>query len=739
MNAIMLVIAIVATVAGVGLFVRGVVALFRQISVGRPSPGRLERPGRRLVTTVTEILSHSGFKGRPAVRVAHWFVMISFVLLVPTLGVAYVQIVDPHAVLPLVGGWPPWQWAVEVFSWAGLIGIAVLFVIRLQHPSDPERPEDARDWRSRFYGSTRWQAYFVEAVIAGVILCVLSMHVMENALLRQHPDTTAAGSPLHFPTTYWLGTMLLGAPSSALELGISVAATLKILISMIWMIVVGRGVTMSVAWHRFLGVVNVFTRRDPDGGKSLGPAAPMLVDGKPFDIRDIDDLPDDASFGITTVDEFGWKPLLDFASCTECGRCQDMCPAWNTGKPLSPKLLILSLRDHAAAVATPHGESAPRSVHSDDLLLSLATAKAAGPDAGASAEVPLVGGVLAPEALWACTTCGACVDQCPVDIEHVDTILSLRQGEVMTKSEFPDEFGSLFQQLETRGNPWGLPAKNRLDWTRGLGFPVPVVGRDVESLTEVDYLLWVGCAGAFAEKGKATTRAVAELLHLAGVSFAILGDAESCSGDPARRAGNEATFQMLALQNIETMTELGVTKIVVSCAHCYNTLAREYEQFGAAFEVTHHTQVLNKLIRDKRLALAPPSKEDRVPLTYHDPCYLGRHNGEYDAPRELLTVLPGTDLVEMEHSRSTSMCCGAGGARMWAEESEGTRINEARLQEAVDTGAATVATACPYCTVMLTDAAAGAGREAPAVRDVALLLLDAVRRATPEPSPASAD
>lgn len=616
-----------------------------------------------------------------------------------------------------------------------MIGIAALFIIRLRHPSDPDRPDEARDWKSRFYGSTRWQAYFVEAVIAAVLLCVLSMHVMENALLRQDPVTAASGSWAHFPTTYWMGTALLEAPSSALEKGISIAALLKILISMTWMAVVGQSVTMSVAWHRFLGMANVFAQRNPEGGKALGPAAPMLVDGQAFDIRNIEDLSDEATFGITDASQFGWKALLDFASCTECGRCQDVCPAWNTGKPLSPKLLTLSLRDHTAAVAAQNvSEESKRSLHSMDLLRSLAAAGADGPDAGTSRETQLIPGVIDPDVLWNCTTCGACVSQCPVDIEHVDTILSLRRGEVMTKSEFPSEFGSLFQQLETKGNPWGLPARDRLDWTRDLDFEVPIVGCDVESLAEVDYLLWVGCAGAFDDHGKATTRALAELLHIAGVSFAILGEAESCSGDSARRAGNEATFQMLAMQNIETMTELGTSKILVSCSHCYNTLAREYRQFGADFEVTHHSQVLNRLIRDKRLTMAPLAEAERVSLTYHDPCYLGRHSGEYEAPRELLAELPEAELVEMEHSRSTSMCCGAGGARMWAEESLGTRINESRLAEAATTGASTVATACPFCTVMLSDAAAG-DEKAPAVRDIAVLVLEAVKRATPQPSP----
>ena len=428
------------------------------------------------------------------------------------------------------------------------------------------------------------------------------------------------------------------------------------------------------------------------------------------------------------MDDFGWKALLDFASCTECGRCQDLCPAWNTGKPLSPKLFTLALRDHAVAALQP----AERAVHSADLLGALVAAKASGAAGAAGTLTELVPEVIATDALWACTTCGACTQACPVDIEHVDHILDLRRNEVMARSEFPAELNGLFGNLDRQGNPWGLPARGRLEWTRGLGFDVPVVGRDIADLSGVDYLLWVGCAGAYDEKAKRTTRAVAELLHLAGVSFAVLGEGETCCGDPARRAGNEATYQMLAVTNIETLTELGVSEILVTCAHCLNTLSREYRQLGASFRLSHHTTLLNRLVRQNRLMLAPPADGETTPLTFHDPCYLGRHNGEYDAPRELLGALPGTELVEMAHSGPSSMCCGAGGGRMWSEETIGGRISDARLTEATATGAATVATGCPYCSIMLGDAAAAGGEAAPAVQDGAHLVLAAVKRVLPD-------
>jgi Fe-S oxidoreductase len=716
MKILLFVLAVAVTVVAVALFVRGALTLFRLIAAGQSSPGRLGPVGKRLGTMVTEILSHRRFRARPLVKAAHWVVMVSFVLLVPTLLAAYAQVLDPYADLPLLGGWPVWQWLLEFFSVGGLAAIVVLFVVRLRHPSDPEDASTARDWRSRFFGSTRWQGYFVEAVIAAVLVCVLVMHTLTSAILARYPETAAEGSWVHFPLTFWVGQLFWNSSPAVLETGIVLAATLKIVISMVWLGVVGYSTTMSVAWHRFLGVVNVYARRELDGSPALGAAAPLLIDGKPFDIRDIDDLDEDATFGVGTIEEFGWKSLLDFASCTECGRCQDLCPAWNTGKPLSPKLLTMALRDQAAGLH-----------HSFDVFSALKSSGAVGVLEAPTREAGLVGEVINPDALWSCTTCGACVDQCPVDIEHVDHIIDLRRHEVMVKSEFPDEFGGLFNNLETKGNPWGLAPKDRMDWAKGLDFPVPVLGADVTDAEDIDHLLWVGCSGAYDEKGKKTTRAVAELLHLAGVKFAVLGQAETCCGDSARRAGNEATYQGLATENIETFAQYGVEKIVVTCAHCLNSIGREYGQLGAEFRVEHHTQVLNRLIRDGRLSVVAPPEDERVQITYHDPCYLGRHNGEYDAPRELLAALPEAELVEMEHNGAQSMCCGGGGARMWTEESIGTRINSARMDEAEATGAATVATACPFCAIMLGDAAA-AREEAPVVTDVAHLVLAGVKR-----------
>jgi Fe-S oxidoreductase len=345
---------------------------------------------------------------------------------------------------------------------------------------------------------------------------------------------------------------------------------------------------------------------------------------------------------------------------------------------------------------------------------------------------PTGGGIIDPDVLWSCVTCGACVQQCPVDIEHVDHVIDMRRYQVLVESSFPAELNGLFKGMENKGNPWNMAPSGRMDWAKGLDFEVPVVGQDVESLDGVDWLFWVGCAGAYEDRAKRTTQAVAELLSLAGVSFAVLGNGETCTGDSARRAGNEFLFQSLAQQNIETFREHRVQKVVSTCAHCFNTLKNEYLQLGIELEVVHHTQLLNRLVREGRLTPVPsgPGAAKRS-ITYHDPCYLGRHNQVYSPPRELLQVLPGAELVEMERNSERSFCCGAGGARMWMEETIGTRINDNRTAEAVGTGADQIAVGCPFCRVMLADGltsaqASGETREAVEVLDVAQMLLASV-------------
>ncbi len=701
-----LALVVLATVAGVGLFVRGATTIARTVAVGRPAPAERLRPvGTRLRTLAREVFGHTRFQHRPWIRVAHWVVAASFVVLSVTLLTGYFQVVSPQFALPLVGHFVPLEWAIEVLAWASLVGIVALFVVRLAISPRRSDDEPARR-RSRFFGSNQAQAFYVEATILAVVLAVLVLRGLEYALAAQAGDDTA--SAWHFPLTAWFGASWTAVAPDTLEAAVVVTATVKILVSMAWLVVIGLQPTMGVAWHRFLAVVNVYARREAAGGPALGPLQPLtLADGAPVDLAALEDLPDDARLGVGAIEDFTWKGLLDFSTCTECGRCQDQCPAWATGKPLSPKLVTLALRDHAAATApylrSPSGDTTPDEGH---------------------AGLDLIGtGVIDADALWACTTCGACVQQCPVDIEHVDAIVDMRRYQVLMESAFPKELGGTFTKLERQGNPWGLPARARLDWAKGLDFDVPVVGADVESAADVDYLFWVGCAGAYEDRAKKTTRAVAELLHAAGVSFAVLGDGETCTGDPARRSGNELLYQLLASQNVEVLNEVGAQRIVVTCAHCFNTISREYPQLGGRYTVVHHTELLNSLVADGRLTLLP--SDDTHAVTYHDPCYLGRHNQVYSPPRELLAAIPGVEVREMPRSGADSFCCGAGGARVWMEETIGTRISTTRAQEAIDTGAGVIATACPYCTVMLHDGAAAAtpgAIGAPEVTDIAQLL-----------------
>jgi Fe-S oxidoreductase len=354
--------------------------------------------------------------------------------------------------------------------------------------------------------------------------------------------------------------------------------------------------------------------------------------------------------------------------------------------------------------------------------------------------------VIDPDVLWSCTSCGACVQQCPVDIEHVDHIVDMRRYQVLIESSFPTELNQLFKGLENKGNPWNMSPNARMDWAKDLPFEVKQVGADIEDLDEVDWLFWVGCAGAYEDRAKKTTRAVAELLDLAGVSFGVLGDGETCTGDPARRAGNEFVFQQLAMQNAEVLKETKAKKVVSTCAHCFNTLKNEYAEFGVELEVVHHTQLLNRLVREGRLTPVAQNGNGnghRRPITYHDPCYIGRHNQVYTPPRELLDVIPGAELREMPRNSERSFCCGAGGARMWMEEKIGERINNNRTAEAVATGADQIAVACPFCRVMLSDGltslqAGGNAREEVEVLDVAQMLLAAVKR-DPDPDAVSAE
>ena len=411
---------------------------------------------------------------------------------------------------------------------------------------------------------------------------------------------------------------------------------------------------------------------------------------------------EDATFGLRTLADLGWKDLLDGFTCTECGRCQDACPAWNTGKPLNPKQFIMGIRD--MSVEAEHGLNLiPNSPIVRDTY---------GLDDRVTAErlsKPIVDDAIPFDAVWDCVTCGACVEACPVLIEHVDKIVGLRRNLVLEDSRFPAELNAAFRNMEGVGNPWGQPPSARLDWTKGLPFAVPTVAELAAEgrLGEVDVLYWVGCAAAFDERNRKVARAFATCLSAAGVSFAVLGQEESCTGDPARRMGNDYVYQMLASGNVETLNRyrMGEKTIVTACPHCFNSIGNEYGQLGGTFRIVHHSAFLRELLASGRLRVVDADGNGSATrsVTLHDSCYLTRYNDVVAEPREVLGAVPGLELREMEKSGKQTFCCGAGGGRMWMEETRGTRINVERTAQALATGAETVATECPFCMTMLKD------------------------------------
>jgi Fe-S oxidoreductase len=736
MQILAIVVSLAITAVGIALFVKAIRTIIATIKVGQPAVGRTDDKGARWTTMLKETLGHTRMLQWTWMGAGHWFVFIGFGLLFFTLLTAFGQLFDPHFALPLIGHFFLYEWISELFTTGMLIAIVAFIGYRATRPK-----ERTRGVKGRFYGSTMWQGYFVEAVILGVGLCIAILRGAEYAI-SQYGDEPA--NAFHFPFSFWIGQALSGLSENALANVIYLVAMIKILVSFTWMIVISLNPNMGVAWHRFTAFFNIWFKRNADGGTALGGLQPIMVNGAPIDFENIEDLDEDAALGVGKLEDFAWKGILDFTSCTECGRCQSQCPAWNTEKPLSPKLLITNLRDHAYTKA-PYllADESERDALPDHVKAE-AERELVGATEG-DPTLPSGGAVIDPEVLWNCTSCGACVQQCPVDIEHVDHIMDMRRYQVLVESNFPAELNQLFKGLENKGNPWNMSPNARMDWAKGLDFEVKQVGTDVEDLDEVDWLFWVGCAGAYEDRAKKTTRAVAELLDLAGVTFAVLGDGETCTGDPARRSGNEFVFQQLAMQNAEVFKETKVKKVVSTCAHCFNTLKNEYAEFGVELEVVHHTQLLNRLVREGKLTpVAETNGTAKRSITYHDPCYLGRHNQVYSPPRELLAVLPNAEMKEMPRNSERSFCCGAGGARMWMEEKTGERINLNRTTEAVGTGADQIAVGCPFCRVMLSDGltslqADGKAREEVEVLDVAQMLLASVKRApVADPAPAAA-
>jgi Fe-S oxidoreductase len=719
----LLMLVVTAALAG-----RRIVWLVRLIRSGRPAHGRTDHIEERLKAQVVEVFGQRRLLNWTGPGLAHLFTFWGFVILGATIVEAYgALVISQDFAFPFFGH-ARWLGFIEdFFAVAVLLALTWFAINRLRNA--PDRTERA----SRFYGSHTRPAW---AVLGMIALVVITLLLYRGAQYNTgHFPYGRSG----WPFASWLIAHALG--SGAYNQGLE---TFFLLAQM----AVVFGFTILVVYSKHLHIatapLNVLTKREPDGLRELLPVTDEA--GAPIDFSDVENLSEDTAFGSGKIEDFSWKGYLDFATCTECGRCQSQCPAWNTGKPLSPKLVIMDLRDHLFAKA-PYiigGQNIPSDASAEGREGHVPEAgfprvEGSGP---AQAVRPLVGdlasgGVIDPDVLWSCTTCGACVEQCPVDIEHIDHIVDMRRYQVLIESAFPSEAGVMLRNIENKGNPWGMADRGRDEWMSELSFEVRRATPGERLPADVDYLFWVGCAGALEDRSRKVTVAFAELLHVAGVEFAVLGSGETCTGDPARRLGNEFLFQMQGMQNVETLnsiTRAAPLKVVATCPHCFNTLANEYPQLGGHFEVVHHTQLLSRLVDEGRLTPVQPVDKN---VTYHDPCYLGRHNKVYTPPREVLGMIPSLKSQEMHRCKDRGFCCGAGGARFWMEEKIGKRINMERTDEALGLDPDLISTACPFCMVMLSDAVAqkvgeGTAREDVKVLDVAQILHQSIASPTPD-------
>ena len=617
--------------------------------MGKPVE-RFDDVGARVRKEAVLVLGQRKLLQRLVPGLMHAFIFWGFIVLFPTILIAMIGAVDRHQTIPWLGhqGW--FAALADLFVVLVLLGVVTAVVIR-----KVVRP-------ARFEGSHRGEADLILALIAGVVITLACWHGARIAAgLNEWP---AGWSPLSQALSHLFGS---GTTARVFE-RIFVWAHLAFVLGFL------AYLPHSKHLHIATAAVNVFFART----RRRGRLEPLRFDGPDDQIR----------FGIGTVADLTWKEIVDGFSCTECGRCQDVCPAHATGKLLSPKLLIMGVRDQVFAEGP----------------LALA---------GGEGLTPIAGNGVPEEMIWDCVTCGACVEVCPVSIEHVDHIVDLRRQLVMVDSSFPAEAEPMLRDVEKASNPWGKPQVERAAWAEELGVRVLEPGDPAP-----DVLYWVGCAASFDERARESAVSTARLLDAAGVDFAILGPRESCTGDPARRMGNEYVFQEFAQQNVSTLDAAGVKKIVASCPHCFNTLSNEYPDFGGNYEVVHHSELLAELVREGRLA---PAASD-MSITYHDSCYLARHNDVLEGPRELVAAVGKP--IEMKRSGKSTFCCGAGGAHMWMEE-RGTPINDERVREAAETGAETLAVACPFCTVMLDDGVRAAGKQL-RVADVSTLLAEAL-------------
>lgn len=622
--------------------------------------------GARLRLLLQQVLSH-----RPLLRrnvgagFSHFLLFWGFVFLFLATTVVFIH---QDLKLPIMQGWF-YLWfqslAVDLFGALAVLGTLYLLWQRYVTKAPRLKPDRLSD-----------------GVILLLILVILvTGFVLEGLRIELTRDPWAAWSPVGYAVGLFLTAMLDTEAARSFH-------------RYLWWFhcLLAFG---FIAWIPYSKLFHLFT----------SPANIYLQNLRPKGELNFIDIEKSPALGVSRIEQFTWKDLFDLDACTECGRCEVNCPAFLSSKPLSPKRLILDLRDFlhregpAQLAARQAGEN-----RSDDGT------------AAPGDRSPLVGPVIQEDTLWSCTTCRACMEHCPVMIEQVPKIVEMRRHLVMEQAEFPEDLQGMVRSLEARGHPYPGTQASRTDWMKGLN----VVNLAENPEAQFDVLFWVGCAGAFNERQQRVTRAIAELLQKSGVRFAVLGREERCTGDPARRIGHEFLFQTLAQQTIATLNRFGVKTIVTACPHCLNSFLHDYPQLGAVYEVKHHTQFLRELLAAGKLALKPAAKENAV---FHDPCYLGRYNDEYESPRAVLDAIPELSRKEAEWSGRNALCCGGGGGFSFMEEKLGTRMSHNRSRQLLATGARTIAVGCPFCMVMLEDGVKTiAPEQGPEVLDVAEIL-----------------
>jgi Fe-S oxidoreductase/nitrate reductase gamma subunit len=634
--------------------------LYRILRLG-PNENRFDHIPDRIGGVLSYVGAHTRMFRNKYSGLLHLFIFYGFIVLLTAIVQAVGEGIAPGFSLAVIGGNTWIAFLQDLFGVLVLIGVLMALVNRLII-----RPRQFRE-------SNEVDALIILGLIGTIMIGMLGQNA---ARVAQGGDPSAPWRPVSstiarlFQGIGWQGTNAIG-PHEVFY-WIHVLAVLTFLVY----------IPSSKHLHIIVAIPNIFFRKLPP---KVGAQLPSI------------DLEHADHYGVNQVTQWSWKNLLDLYSCTECGRCQEQCPAFLTGKPLNPKMIIVDARENLYK-----------------------TVRDAPPEQRRDAPQPqtLIGEAIKEDEIWACVACGACQQECPVLIEHVPKIVDMRRSLVLEESRFPKEAEGALRSIEGQGNPYGLPRAQRTDWTKGLDVPT------VEEKPDAEYLYFVGCAAAYDEANRAVARAFVQLLKAAGVNFAILGPRETCNGDPARRIGNEYLYQMQAQQNIENMNAARVRKVIATCPHCFNTLKNEYPQFGGQYDVVHHSQLLARLIAEGRLK---PNKAMEGKLTYHDSCYLGRWNDVYDPPRELLEAIPGVELVEIERHRKRGFCCGAGGGRMWMEEKIGKRINHERVDQTLRTQAPQVATACPFCLTMFRDGISARGAENKLqVRDVAQYLAESI-------------